>query len=202
MWLDYLLKIAQWSFLNPSFFPPAKFDPPVIKKIQAKAHGCLTLSWSLSPQQAWMRPSSMDLELRVKTAGSSQWISKPVSAFPYQINWKPVDQMWRCGQKQALWDQYQHVFRPCLGQQSREDLQASATCSMALSMLSKSESDTRRAPGVNGAAASLESPWREVDQFTVAQSLSDIFQSVAFSSVSSSFQYMLMSCSTSPLAFP
>ncbi|XP_056900960.1 granulocyte colony-stimulating factor receptor isoform X1 [Takifugu flavidus] len=69
----------------------AKFDPPVIKKIQAKAHGCLTLSWSLSPQQAWMRTSSMDLELRVKTAGSSQWISKPTLFRPKEQR-GPLDQ--------------------------------------------------------------------------------------------------------------
>lgn len=65
----------------------------MIEEIPAKVHGCLTLRWRLSSRQAWMHASRMDLELRVKTAGSSQWISKPVSAVPYQINWKPVEQL-------------------------------------------------------------------------------------------------------------
>lgn len=92
-----------------------------------------------------------------------------------------------------------YYFRPCFG---RKHSYSSAVCSTAPSISSNSESDTRRAPGVSGATASLESPWRAVDQFTLTQSLSDIFQSMAFSSISCSFQYMLMPCSPSPLALP
>lgn len=74
---------------------------------------------------------------------------------------------------------------------------------MGLSIWPRLESDTIRAPGVNGAAASLESPWRAVGLRSIQSdtiSHSNIFQSIAFSSISWSFQYMLMSCSTSPIA--
>lgn len=74
-----LILSIQQSFLNLSLPPPAKFDPPVIEEIRAEDNGCLTLRWSLSAQQSWMRDSYMNLELRVKTADSSQWTSKPVS---------------------------------------------------------------------------------------------------------------------------
>lgn len=74
---------------------------------------------------------------------------------------------------------------------------------MGLDIFPRLESDTSRAPGVNGAAASLESPWRVVGLRSIQGhtiSHSNIFQSIAFSSISCSFQYMLMSCSTSPIA--
>lgn len=74
---------------------------------------------------------------------------------------------------------------------------------MGLDILSRSESDTYKVPGVSGAAAEVESPWRRVGLRSIlcaTISHSNIFQSVAFSSVCCSFQYMLMSCFTSPIA--
>lgn len=58
----------------------AKFDPPTILKVQAvpKRYGCLRLSWTLSQQQAWMRDFRLNLEVRLKTADSSQWSEQPI----------------------------------------------------------------------------------------------------------------------------
>lgn len=58
----------------------------MIKEIRAKGYGCLNLWWSLNHKQDWMSDNKMNLELRVKTADSSQWISKPVSTVHYKIN--------------------------------------------------------------------------------------------------------------------
>ncbi|XP_070768159.1 granulocyte colony-stimulating factor receptor [Enoplosus armatus] len=71
----------------------AKFDPPTILKVQVvpKRYGCLKLSWSLSLHQAWMRDSRLNLEVRLKTADSSQWSEQPIP-----LSWvrptRPVDQ--------------------------------------------------------------------------------------------------------------
>ncbi|XP_044064398.1 granulocyte colony-stimulating factor receptor [Siniperca chuatsi] len=58
----------------------AKFDPPTILKVQVepKRYGCLKLSWSLSQQQAWMHDCRLNLEVRLKTAHSSQWSERPI----------------------------------------------------------------------------------------------------------------------------
>ncbi|XP_039974588.1 granulocyte colony-stimulating factor receptor isoform X2 [Xiphias gladius] len=70
-----------------------KFDPPKILKVEAvpKRYGCLKLSWSLSQHQAWMHDYCLNLELRFKTADSSQWSEKPIL-----VSWvkptRPVDQ--------------------------------------------------------------------------------------------------------------
>ncbi|KAM7383147.1 hypothetical protein PAMP_002829 [Pampus punctatissimus] len=53
----------------------AKFDQPKILKIQVvpNRYGCLKLSWCLSQHQAWLRDYRLSLEVRLKTADSSQW---------------------------------------------------------------------------------------------------------------------------------
>ncbi|XP_059194532.1 granulocyte colony-stimulating factor receptor [Centropristis striata] len=58
----------------------AKFDVPTIEKVQAvpKRLGCLKLSWTLSQQQAWMRDYRLNVEVRLKTADSSQWSEPPI----------------------------------------------------------------------------------------------------------------------------
>lgn len=58
----------------------AKFDPPKILKVETvpKSHGCLKLSWSLSKDQAWMHSVHLNLEVRLKTADSSQWSEQPI----------------------------------------------------------------------------------------------------------------------------
>uniref|UniRef100_UPI003AAABF6E granulocyte colony-stimulating factor receptor n=1 Tax=Centroberyx gerrardi TaxID=166262 RepID=UPI003AAABF6E len=58
----------------------AKFDPPEILKVQVepKRHGCLRLSWSLSQHQAWVPVSHLNLQVRLKSAGSSQWSEQPI----------------------------------------------------------------------------------------------------------------------------
>ncbi|XP_071324943.1 granulocyte colony-stimulating factor receptor [Trachinotus anak] len=58
----------------------AKFDPPKILKVEVvpKRHGCLKLRWSLSQHQAWMRNYRLNLEVRFKTADSSQWSEQPI----------------------------------------------------------------------------------------------------------------------------
>ncbi|XP_040900935.1 granulocyte colony-stimulating factor receptor [Toxotes jaculatrix] len=71
----------------------AKFDPPKIVKVEAvsKRYGCLKLSWSLSQQQAWMRNYPMNLEVRLKTADSSQWSEQPILVSRARPT-RPVDQ--------------------------------------------------------------------------------------------------------------
>lgn len=63
------------------FFISAKFDPPAITKFEAvpKKNGCLKLNWRLSQQQAWMRSCRLNLEVRLRTADSSEWSDQPVS---------------------------------------------------------------------------------------------------------------------------
>lgn len=56
----------------------------MIQEVQARGLTCLSLRWSLSHE--WMQDCRMDLELRVKTADSNQWISKPVSEIHYKID--------------------------------------------------------------------------------------------------------------------
>ncbi|XP_042346164.1 granulocyte colony-stimulating factor receptor [Plectropomus leopardus] len=58
----------------------AKFDRPAILRIHAvpKRYNCLKLSWSLSQQQAWMHDYRLNLEVRLKTADSSQWNDPPI----------------------------------------------------------------------------------------------------------------------------
>ncbi|CAN9513827.1 unnamed protein product [Ophioblennius macclurei] len=53
----------------------AKFDPPTILRIQVVPgrYGCLTLSWCLSEEQAWLRNQILNIEVRLKTADSSEW---------------------------------------------------------------------------------------------------------------------------------
>ncbi|XP_036931307.1 granulocyte colony-stimulating factor receptor [Acanthopagrus latus] len=70
-----------------------KFDPPAITKFEAvpKKNGCLKLNWRLSQQQAWMRSCRLNLEVRLRTADSSEWSDQPIL-----VSWirpsKPVDQ--------------------------------------------------------------------------------------------------------------
>ncbi|XP_058504672.1 granulocyte colony-stimulating factor receptor [Solea solea] len=58
----------------------AKFDPPKIVMVEAmpKRYGCLKLSWSLSRHQAWMHDYRLNLEIRLKTAGSGQWSERAI----------------------------------------------------------------------------------------------------------------------------
>nr|XP_057909244.1 granulocyte colony-stimulating factor receptor [Doryrhamphus excisus]XP_057909245.1 granulocyte colony-stimulating factor receptor [Doryrhamphus excisus] len=67
----------------------AKFDPPKIVKIQVVQFGCLRLRWDLSQHQHWMK-DYVSLEVRVKTAASSQWNQPPILV-PRVVSKKPVD---------------------------------------------------------------------------------------------------------------
>ncbi|MED6291214.1 hypothetical protein CHARACLAT_021156, partial [Characodon lateralis] len=69
----------------------AKFDQPIIAKIgvQPKRLGCLNMTWSLSKQQSWIRYLAVNLEVRLKTAGSDQWSDPPVP-FSQVKSSKPV----------------------------------------------------------------------------------------------------------------
>ncbi|XP_019122695.2 granulocyte colony-stimulating factor receptor [Larimichthys crocea] len=71
----------------------AKFDPPTILNIQAmpKRYGCLKLSWTLSEQQAWMRNSRLNLEVRLQTADSSRSAEQPILINQVRST-RPVDQ--------------------------------------------------------------------------------------------------------------
>lgn len=71
----------------------AKFDPPKILTVEAvpKRYGCLRLSWSLSQHQAWMRDCRLNLEVRLKTADSSQWSGQPISMSRVKPT-RPLDQ--------------------------------------------------------------------------------------------------------------
>ncbi|TKS82367.1 Granulocyte colony-stimulating factor receptor [Collichthys lucidus] len=71
----------------------AKFDPPTILNIQAmpKRYGCLKLSWTLSEQQAWMRDSRLNLEVRLQTADSSRSAEQPILINRVKPT-RPVDQ--------------------------------------------------------------------------------------------------------------
>lgn len=155
-----------------SFFE-AKFDPPTILKIHTvpKRHGCLKLSWNLSHQQTWIRISRLNLELRLKTAESSQWIDQPVSTIHYSISWTPDSSWYRSyNQKQSARSLpgvisvclYNYINRSPWARLDQENLWKSVSSSMGWSISPRFESDTRRAPGVNGAGVSLESPWRAV----------------------------------------
>ncbi|XP_041649322.1 granulocyte colony-stimulating factor receptor isoform X2 [Cheilinus undulatus] len=68
----------------------AKFDTPMIQFIQTapQRFGCLKLSWSLSPHQTWMSDYRLSVEVRIKTADSSQWREEPV---PKAKMTRPVD---------------------------------------------------------------------------------------------------------------
>ncbi|KAM6994990.1 granulocyte colony-stimulating factor receptor isoform 2-T2 [Tautogolabrus adspersus] len=55
----------------------AKFDTPIILQAAPTKYGCLKLSWSLSQHQAWML-EVLNLEVRLKTADSSQWTEQPI----------------------------------------------------------------------------------------------------------------------------
>uniref|UniRef100_A0A667Z0B2 Colony stimulating factor 3 receptor n=1 Tax=Myripristis murdjan TaxID=586833 RepID=A0A667Z0B2_9TELE len=70
----------------------AKFDPPKILKVQAglKKYGCLGVSWSLSQQQTWVTISSLNLEVRLKSADSNQW-SEPVIPMTRVMLKRPVE---------------------------------------------------------------------------------------------------------------
>ncbi|XP_041845048.1 granulocyte colony-stimulating factor receptor [Melanotaenia boesemani] len=50
----------------------AKLEQPNIVQVVTDTVGCLNLSWSLSQQQNWMRHNDLNLEVRLKTTGSSQ----------------------------------------------------------------------------------------------------------------------------------
>ncbi|XP_074509200.1 granulocyte colony-stimulating factor receptor-like isoform X1 [Sebastes fasciatus] len=58
----------------------AKFDPPSIVKVQAvpKKYGCLNLSWALFQRQKWLNDWKLNLEIRLKTADSSEWSEQPI----------------------------------------------------------------------------------------------------------------------------
>lgn len=53
----------------------------MILKIETppKKHGCLKLHWSLSQHQTWLHNQQLNLEVRLKTAGSSHWTEQLVS---------------------------------------------------------------------------------------------------------------------------
>lgn len=63
----------------------AKFDPPSIVKILAGS-GCLDVNWNLSQQQTWMKNYRLNLEIRLRVAGSDQWTEQLVSTIPYHYN--------------------------------------------------------------------------------------------------------------------
>ncbi|MEQ2272719.1 hypothetical protein XENORESO_008884 [Xenotaenia resolanae] len=69
----------------------AKFDQPIIAKIgmQPKRLGCLKLTWSLSKQQSWIRYLAVNLEVRLKTAGSDRWSDPPIPFSQVKLS-KPV----------------------------------------------------------------------------------------------------------------
>lgn len=69
-------------------FISAKFDPPTIVGLQPvpKKYGCLRLSWCLSEDQAWTRNLRLSLDVRLRTAESSEWIDPPVSAVNFTLN--------------------------------------------------------------------------------------------------------------------
>ncbi|KAM6910526.1 granulocyte colony-stimulating factor receptor [Xenentodon cancila] len=57
----------------------AKLDLPEIVKIQEpEKAGCLSLRWNLSPHQTWMTDGHLNLEVRLKTADSSEWTQEPI----------------------------------------------------------------------------------------------------------------------------
>lgn len=62
---------------NMSVFLPVKLDQPSIVKIGVvpKRFGCLQLTWKLSKQQAWLHHNPFNLDIRLKTADSSQPVS-------------------------------------------------------------------------------------------------------------------------------
>ncbi|XP_053183920.1 granulocyte colony-stimulating factor receptor [Scomber japonicus] len=70
----------------------AKFDQPRILKVEVvpRRYGCLKLSWCLSQHQAWMHNFHLSLEVRLKTADSSQW-SEPILVIRARPM-RPVDQ--------------------------------------------------------------------------------------------------------------
>lgn len=70
----------------------AKFDQPKILKVEAvpKKYGCLKLRWCLSQHQAWMHSYHLILEVRLKTADSSQW-NEPILVDRVKPM-RPVDQ--------------------------------------------------------------------------------------------------------------
>lgn len=71
----------------------AKFDPPMILKVEAvpKRYGCLKLSWTLSRHQAWMSNWRLNLEARFQTADSSQGTGQLITRSLVKPN-RPVDQ--------------------------------------------------------------------------------------------------------------
>ncbi|KAM3614634.1 uncharacterized protein V6R79_017249 [Siganus canaliculatus] len=56
----------------------AKFDPPVILKVQAvpKKYACLKLNWGLSENQAWMRNYRLNLKVQLEIADGNQEIEQ------------------------------------------------------------------------------------------------------------------------------
>lgn len=201
----------------------AKFDPPKILQVMSERRGCLRLRWTLSPHQLWLQTSNMILEIRLKSVGSPHW-NDPVSSNQPCVDMKAIfilpafdavaidfhaltfpawglhcicqDLCTICVPGtcvRSLWEMLNHQgLLTCV-----------ASCT-GLSTLLRFESDTSRAPGVNGAAASLVSPWRAVGPRSIQTDTithSNTFQSISFSSISCSFQYMLMSCSASAITF-
>uniref|UniRef100_A0A3Q0SS80 Colony stimulating factor 3 receptor n=1 Tax=Amphilophus citrinellus TaxID=61819 RepID=A0A3Q0SS80_AMPCI len=77
----------------------AKFDPPKIFQVMSERHRCLRLRWNLSPHQLWVGSNNMNLEIRLKSADSSQW-NDPVFA----RNAKPSRPVDICGL--LHWTQY------------------------------------------------------------------------------------------------
>ncbi|XP_074539700.1 granulocyte colony-stimulating factor receptor isoform X2 [Halichoeres trimaculatus] len=70
----------------------AKLDPPNILNIQVvpKKYGCLKLGWSLSQHQVWLQGFRLNLEVRLKTADSSQWGQQPILMSKVKAT-RPVD---------------------------------------------------------------------------------------------------------------
>ncbi|XP_068180635.1 granulocyte colony-stimulating factor receptor isoform X2 [Antennarius striatus] len=58
----------------------AKFDPPIILRVEAvpRRYSCLELSWSLSHHQIWVNRQHLNMEARHKTVNSSQWTVRPI----------------------------------------------------------------------------------------------------------------------------
>ncbi|XP_068613771.1 granulocyte colony-stimulating factor receptor-like [Brachionichthys hirsutus] len=58
----------------------AKFDPPMILKVEAapRRFGCLELSWSLPQHLFWVSNRYLNAEARQKTPNSSQWTKQPI----------------------------------------------------------------------------------------------------------------------------
>ncbi|XP_020489152.1 granulocyte colony-stimulating factor receptor isoform X1 [Labrus bergylta] len=66
----------------------AKFDPPIILQAVSTKYGCLKLSWRLSHHQDWML-EALNLEVRLKTADSSQWTEQPIPVGRFRTS-RPV----------------------------------------------------------------------------------------------------------------